>query len=106
MRNILFAAAAVTMVSTAALAQTANNGAGFTTPDDGRTVTSAGAPGIPAREATAPVNRLNDTISSNGARTTVTGGIEKGVGTTLSLDGGNGTLGNGGAGGASGNTGN
>ena len=95
MRKFLFASAVVTMVSSAALAQSANNGAGATGPGVSQTVTSPGAPRVPARQMRAPVNRRNGTVSSNGTRTTSTGGIDHGVGTTLSTTGGGGDLGNG-----------
>ena len=100
MHNLLLTTAAIMAISGAAFAQSANNGAGATGPDVSTTVTS-GNVASPANTRRAAhvrrarvINRRNGIISSNGARTTNTGGITRGVGTTLSPRGGGGNLGN------------
>ena len=89
MRNLLVVTTMIMGISGAAFAQGANNGAGASGPEQQSRVNGTlntnpqgNAPGA-----------SNGTISSNGTGTTATGGIDKGVGTTLSKTGTGGQLG-------------
>ena len=89
MRKLLVVTAMIMGISGAAFAQGANNGGGVSGPEQQTRVNGAlntnpqgNAPG-----------GSNGTISSNGTGTTATGGIDKGVGTTLSKTGTGGALG-------------
>lgn len=80
MRNLLIIASAIVGISGAAFAQGANNGAGAAGPNEAaRTNTRLNT----NPQGNAP-GQYNGTIASNGTGTTATGGIDKGVGTTLS----------------------
>ena len=91
MRNLLLITVGFIAISGGvAFAQSANNGAGSSGPEEAVRANTAlntnpqgNAPG-----------GYNGTIASNGTGTTATGGIDRGIGSTLSTTGMGGQLGN------------
>ena len=90
MRNLLIVTAAFIGISGAAFAQGANNGAGGTGPEEAAHTNTA----LNTNSLGNAPGQFNGTIASNGTGTTATGGIDKGVDTTLSRTERGGEIGN------------